>query len=61
MDDDRTYYARRADDERRAAECADDAATRRLHLELADMLSVKSALQPARTSAAASHDRKSVR
>jgi hypothetical protein len=61
MEDDRTYYARRADDERRAAASADDAATRRLHLELADMLSVKSALQAARTSAAVSRDRASVR
>ena len=61
MEDDRVYYARRAEDERRAAACADDAAARRLHLELADMLSVKAALQRARTSAAASRDRTSAR
>ena len=60
MEDDRAYYARRAKDERRAADTADDAAARRLHMELADMLSVKSALQRARTSAAASRDRTTV-
>jgi hypothetical protein len=61
MEDDRAYYARRAEDERRAADSADDADARRLHLELADMLSVKAALQQARTSAAASRDRTSAR
>ena len=61
MEDDRAYYARRAEDERRAAATADDAATRRLHLELADMLTVKSALQRVRTSAAVSRDRTSAR
>jgi hypothetical protein len=59
MEDDLAYYARRAEDERRAAACAEDAAARRLHLELADMLSVKSALQQARMNAAASRDRTS--
>lgn len=60
MEDDRIYYARRADAERRAAGLAGTAEARRLHLELADMLSVKSALQRSRTSAAVSHDRTSV-
>jgi hypothetical protein len=56
MEDDRAYYARRAEDERRAAARADNAETRRRHLELADMLSVQSALQPARTSEAVHRD-----
>jgi hypothetical protein len=61
MEDDCAYYARRAEDERRAAARTADAAVRRLHLELADMLSVKSALQQSRTSAAASRVRTSAR
>jgi hypothetical protein len=61
MEDDRSYYSRRADAERRAADSARNPQARQLHLELADMLSVKSALLRARTSAAALCDRTSVR
>ena len=59
MEDDRAYYSRRAEAERRAAALADDAETRRLHLELAEMLSVQSAQQQSRMSAAARGDRTS--
>jgi len=61
MEDDRSYYSRRAEAERRAADSARNAQARRLHLELADMLSVKSALLRARMSAIAPGDRTSVR
>jgi hypothetical protein len=44
MEDDRSYYARRAMVERRNADRAENWESRRRHLELADMLSVKSAL-----------------
>jgi len=57
MEDDPSYYARRAGEERRAADRAGDADARLRHPELAGMLSVKSALQRSRTSAAVSHDR----
>ena len=56
MEDDRSYYARRAEAEWRAGLSARDAETRRLHFELAEMLRVKSLLQQVRTSAAVSHD-----
>ena len=59
MEDDHSYYARRADAEWRTATMASDAETRRLHFELAEMLRVKSLLQQARTSAAVSRDRES--
>jgi len=39
MESDRAYYARRAADERRAAERAADADIKRRHLELALLLS----------------------
>ena len=45
MEDDRSYYARRAEAEWRAAAAARDAETRRLHFELAEMLRVKAKLQ----------------
>ena len=45
MEDDRSYYARRAGAEWRAAALARDAETRRLHFELAEMLHVKASLQ----------------
>ena len=61
MEDDRTYYSRRAEAERRAADSAGDEETRRLHLELAAMLSGKSAPRRSRTSAAVSPDRTSAR
>ncbi|HYD11954.1 MAG TPA: hypothetical protein VEC11_03820 [Allosphingosinicella sp.] len=51
MEDDRSYYARRAEDEFRAAASAPDDATRRLHLQLAEMMRVRARLQPARTDA----------
>lgn len=57
MEDDCAYYSRRAEAERRAAAAAGDAEARRLHLELADMLSVKSALTRFRMSADAPGDR----
>jgi hypothetical protein len=41
METDRAYYARRAADERRAAERAADADIRRRHLELATLLSAR--------------------
>jgi hypothetical protein len=44
MEDDRSYYARRAMVELRNADRARDWESRRRHLELADMLTVKSAL-----------------
>lgn len=61
MEDDRSYYARRAEAESRHADSASDEETRRLHAELAEMLRVKSIQQRARTNAAASHDRGSAR
>ena len=45
MEDDRSYYARRAGAEWRAAALARDAETRHLHFELAEMLHVKASLQ----------------
>jgi len=38
MENDRTYYERRAEDEKRAAASARDAEARRRHLELAKLL-----------------------
>ena len=38
MEDDRSYYARRADEQRRAAEQAESEEARRRHLELAELL-----------------------
>lgn len=43
MESDRSYYARRAADEKRAALRAADADTRRRHLELAALLSAREA------------------
>jgi hypothetical protein len=43
METDRSYYARRAADERGAALRAADADTRRRHLELAALLSAREA------------------
>jgi len=57
MEDDQVYYARRAMAERRAADRAECRNSRRLHLELADMLSVKAALTRSHRSAAAPGDR----
>lgn len=56
MEDDQAYYARRALVERRAADLAENWDSRRRHLELADMLIVKSALTGSRTSAAVPFD-----
>jgi hypothetical protein len=42
MESDRLYYARRAAEQRRAAEAARDADTRRRHLELARLLNNRS-------------------
>ena len=56
MEDDRSYYARRAEAEWRAGVSAGDAETRRLRFELAEMLRIKSLLQQARTNAVAWHD-----
>jgi hypothetical protein len=61
MEDDLTYYGRRAEAERRAADLAGDAETRRLHLELAELLSVKSVPRRSRRSAAVSPGRISLR
>jgi hypothetical protein len=52
MEDDRTYYARRAEAEWRAAATAPSDMVRRRHLELAEMLRVRARLQPPRTNAA---------
>ena len=51
MEDDRSYYARRAEAEWSAAASAPSAETRRLHFELAEMLRVKSMLNGPRRSA----------
>ena len=51
MEDDRSYYARRAEAQWRAAAMARDAETRRLHFELAEMLRIKSMLNGPRSSA----------
>ena len=51
MEDDRSYYARRAEAEWRTAATAGDAETRRLHFELAEMLRIKSMLDGPRRSA----------
>ena len=52
MEDDRSYYARRAEAEWSAAALAPDAQARRLHFELAEMLRVKSMLNgPSRNAA----------
>jgi hypothetical protein len=51
MEDDRSYYSRRAEAESRAAATAPDAEARRRHLELAEMLRVKSLLNAPRSSA----------
>lgn len=59
MEDDRTYYARRAREERRAADGAGDADARLRHLELAGLLSAKSGPPAIHRSAAASHGRTS--
>lgn len=59
MEDDRTYYARRAADERRAAEQAVDGIARSRHLELEKLLTLLSVRRESRTSAAAAGDRKS--
>lgn len=56
MEDDRSYYERRAEAEWRAGITARNAETRRLHFELAEMLRVKALLQQSRTSAVAWHD-----
>jgi hypothetical protein len=61
MEDDRTYYARRAAAERRAAELAADEIARSRHLELEKLLIRLSGRQGARTSAAAAGNRKSAR
>ena len=45
MEGDRSYYARRAAAEWRAAVLARDAESRRLHFELAEMLHVKASLR----------------
>lgn len=52
MEDDRSYYARRAEAEWRNAASAEDPDTRRRHFELAEMLRVKSMLNGPRRSAA---------
>ncbi len=49
MEDDRSYYARRAEAELRIAASAPNAETRRIHFELAEMLRVK-AMPQRRTS-----------
>jgi len=59
MEDDRTYYARRAEDERRAAERAADEIARSRHLELEKLLIRLSGRQGSRTIAAAAGDRRS--
>ncbi len=41
MKDDRAYFARRAEDQRRAAARARDADVRRRHLELAQLLDAR--------------------
>ena len=41
MIDDRSYYARRAAEQRDLAERAGDGAVRRLHLELAELLAAR--------------------
>ncbi len=52
MEDDRSYYARRAEAEWRSATAAPNAEARRLHFELAEMLRVKAMLHgPRRDSA----------
>ncbi len=43
MKDDRSYFARRAEDQRRAAAHAADADIRRRHLELATLLAARAA------------------
>ncbi len=45
MEDDRSYYARRAEAEWRGAASAPDAESRRLHFELAEMLRVRAMLE----------------
>jgi len=59
MEDDLTYYARRAADERRAAELAADEIARSRHLELERLLTLLSVRQESRTSAAGDGDRRS--
>ena len=51
MEDDRSYYARRAEAETRNANSASDDETRRLHVELAEMLRGKARLNAPRRSA----------
>ena len=51
MEDDRSYYARRAEAEWRNAASAQDPEARRRHFELAEMLRVKSMLNGPRRSA----------
>ena len=41
MESDRAYYARRAEEQKRAAARAIDAEVRRRHLELADLLAAR--------------------
>jgi hypothetical protein len=43
MEDDRAYFASRAEEQKRAAAHAKDAETRRRHLELADLLRSRAA------------------
>lgn len=61
MEDDSSYFARRADEERSAAERADDEIARSRHLELEKLLSLISVLRGSRTSAGAPDDHISVR
>ena len=51
MENDRSYYARRADAEWSAAASAPTAEARRLHFELAEMLRIKASLNGPRRSA----------
>jgi len=59
LEDDSTYFARRAEDERRAAERAADEIARSRHLELGNLLSLLSALRGSHRSAAVPDDRTS--
>src|ERR1044072_4573144 len=61
MENDATYYRRRAREQRKVAAMAGDAELRRRHLELADLLSCRSDPRRSRTSADAPGDRTSGR
>lgn len=61
MEDDQAYFARRAEDEGRAAAQAEDEIARSRHLELEKLLSLLSVLRGSHRNAAGPDDRISAR